>query len=110
MFRADAYATGEALYALHVSGDVPTNDPVYQKGVQWLLRNQLADGSWFAPATSRTRAAAHVRELSHTAGINLSRTLHRAGQRWRCSLRFRTKRRFLSGAISVEVAPERVVR
>jgi cytochrome c2 len=48
--RADAYATGEALYALHVSGSVPTSDPVYQKGVQWLLRNQLADGSWFAPS------------------------------------------------------------
>ena len=47
--EADAYATGEALYALHVSGGVPANDPVYQKGVQWLLRNQLADGSWFAP-------------------------------------------------------------
>ena len=44
--RPDAYATGEALYALHVSGSVPANDPVYQKGVQWLLRNQLADGSW----------------------------------------------------------------
>src|SRR5947207_13850424 len=47
--RADAYATGEALYALHVSGRVAANDPLYQKGVQWLLRNQLADGSWFAP-------------------------------------------------------------
>ena len=47
--RPDAYATGEALYALHVSASVPANDPVYQKGVQWLLRNQLADGSWFAP-------------------------------------------------------------
>ena len=47
--RPDAYATGEALYALHVSGDVPVKDPVYQKGVEWLLRNQLADGSWFAP-------------------------------------------------------------
>jgi ankyrin repeat protein len=47
--RADAYATGQALYALHVSGNVPVNDPVYQKGVQWLLRNQLPDGSWFAP-------------------------------------------------------------
>jgi len=45
----DAYATGEALYALYVSGSVLSNDPVYQKGVQWLLRNQLADGSWFAP-------------------------------------------------------------
>jgi ankyrin repeat protein len=45
----DAYATGETLYALHVSGAVPTQDSVYQKGVQWLLRNQLADGSWFVP-------------------------------------------------------------
>ena len=31
------------------AASVPANDPVYQKGVQWLLRNQLADGSWFAP-------------------------------------------------------------
>lgn len=46
----EAYATGEALYALHVSGGVATRDPVYQHGVQWLLRNQLADGTWFMPA------------------------------------------------------------
>ena len=45
----EAYATGEALYALHASGEVPPTDPVYQRGVQWLLRNQLADGSWFMP-------------------------------------------------------------
>jgi hypothetical protein len=45
----EAYATGEALYALHVSGNIPTDDAVYQSGVQWLLRNQLADGSWFMP-------------------------------------------------------------
>jgi ankyrin repeat protein len=45
----EAYATGEALYALHVSGEVPTADAVYERGVQWLLRNQLADGSWFMP-------------------------------------------------------------
>jgi ankyrin repeat protein len=43
----EAYATGEALYALHVAGEVPTTDPVYERGVQWLLHNQLADGSWF---------------------------------------------------------------
>src|SRR4029434_92743 len=46
----DVYATGQALYALHVSGDVPVKDPAYQKGVEWLLQNQLADGSWFAPS------------------------------------------------------------
>jgi ankyrin repeat protein len=48
--RADSYATGEALYALHLSGNVATTDSTYQKGVQWLLRNQLPDGSWFAPS------------------------------------------------------------
>jgi hypothetical protein len=48
--RADAYATGVALYALHLSGKVPTTDPTYRKGVEWLLRNQLVDGSWFAPS------------------------------------------------------------
>jgi ankyrin repeat protein len=46
----EAYATGETLYALHVSGNMPTTDPTYQKGVRWLLRNQLPDGSWFMPA------------------------------------------------------------
>jgi ankyrin repeat protein len=45
----EAYATGEALYALHSAGEVPTTDAVYQRGVQWLLRNQLVDGSWFMP-------------------------------------------------------------
>ncbi len=45
----EAYATGEALYALYVSGSVPITDPTYQKGVRWLLQNQLADGSWFMP-------------------------------------------------------------
>jgi len=45
----EAYATGEALYALRMGGEVSTKDPVYAKGVEWLLRNQLADGSWFMP-------------------------------------------------------------
>jgi hypothetical protein len=42
----DAYATGQALYALHAAGTAPTS-PVYLKGVQYLLNTQLADGSWF---------------------------------------------------------------
>jgi ankyrin repeat protein/mono/diheme cytochrome c family protein len=42
----DAYATGEALYALHVAGKMDVSNPVYQKGVQYLLRTQAADGSW----------------------------------------------------------------
>jgi hypothetical protein len=42
----DAYQTGQVLYALHTSG-VPASSGAYQKGVQFLLRNQLEDGTWF---------------------------------------------------------------
>jgi ankyrin repeat protein len=42
----DAYATGEALFALHASGASPASS-AYQKGVTYLLRTQLQDGTWF---------------------------------------------------------------
>jgi ankyrin repeat protein len=41
----DAYATGQVLYTLHELG-VPASDPAYQRGVQYLLSTQRADGSW----------------------------------------------------------------
>jgi hypothetical protein len=44
--RTDAYATGQALYALQASG-VRGADEVYQRGVAYLLRTQLGDGTWF---------------------------------------------------------------
>jgi ankyrin repeat protein len=47
--QSDAYATGQALYALHVAGGLPVTDPAYQQGVQFLLRTQEADGTWFVP-------------------------------------------------------------
>lgn len=43
----DAYATGEALVALRESSAVDATDPAYRKGVEFLLRTQIADGSWF---------------------------------------------------------------
>jgi len=43
---SDAYATGQSLYALYQSGQLSTDDPVYQKGISFLLRTQYADGSW----------------------------------------------------------------
>jgi len=48
----DAYATGEALYALNAGGRMPTNDPVYVKGVKYLLNTQAPDGSWHVATRS----------------------------------------------------------
>jgi len=42
---SDAYATGEALFALRTAG-MATDSRVYRRGVRYLLRTQLADGSW----------------------------------------------------------------
>jgi hypothetical protein len=52
--QSDAYATGEALVALEQSGAVTASDPAYKKGVAFLMKTQLADGSWFV--TSRAIA------------------------------------------------------
>ena len=42
----DAYQTGQVLYALHESGLAVAN-PAYRRGVQYLLKTQLEDGTWF---------------------------------------------------------------
>ena len=42
----DAYATGEALYALHTGGGMAPGANVFRKGTQYLLRTQAQDGSW----------------------------------------------------------------
>jgi squalene cyclase len=44
--RADAYATGQALTALHESGVVEPNSKAYRRGIRFLLDTQLADGTW----------------------------------------------------------------
>jgi hypothetical protein len=47
--KPDAYQTGQALYALHASG-TKTSTRAYEKGVDYLLRTQLPDGTWFVPS------------------------------------------------------------
>ncbi len=42
---SDAYATGQALYAMHELG-TPSSDSAYRRGVAYLLKTQLPDGSW----------------------------------------------------------------
>jgi hypothetical protein len=49
--ESDAYATGQVLFALQLAG-VAVRDPVYQRGVRFLLRTQLEDGSWYVKSRS----------------------------------------------------------
>jgi hypothetical protein len=45
--ESDAWATGSTLFALHDTGKLATSDPAYQRGVEFLLRTQFEDGSWW---------------------------------------------------------------
>lgn len=51
--ESDAYGTGQSLYALMEGGGVSSSQPAVRRGVEFLLRTQLADGTW------------HVRTRSH---------------------------------------------
>jgi hypothetical protein len=51
--NSDAYATGSALVVLHLAGEMKTADPVYQRGLTYLLKSQLADGSWHVKSRSK---------------------------------------------------------
>jgi ankyrin repeat protein len=43
---SDAYATGQAMYAMKAAGE-PVTSATYQKGTTYLLSTQREDGSWF---------------------------------------------------------------
>jgi hypothetical protein len=49
---SDAYATGLALVALYQAGGMRPSDVTYGRGVDFLLRRQQGDGSWYV----KTRA------------------------------------------------------
>lgn len=49
---SDAYATGEALWALHDSGQMKASDETYRRGVRFLLATQFPDGSWYVRSRS----------------------------------------------------------
>lgn len=49
---SDAYATGEAVFALGYAGIMTVNDPVFRKGVDYLLSTQASDGSWHVKSRS----------------------------------------------------------
>lgn len=49
---SDAYATGLVLSSLYAGGLASVTDPSYQKGVDFLLRTQFPDGSWYVRSRS----------------------------------------------------------
>jgi hypothetical protein len=49
--ESDAYATGQALVALYEAG-ANTQDPPYKRGASFLVKTQLADGSWLVKSRS----------------------------------------------------------
>lgn len=49
--ESDAYATGQSLFVLHATGLAATA-PAYQRGVEFLLKTQRPDGSWFVESRS----------------------------------------------------------
>jgi squalene cyclase len=51
--ESSAYATGRSLYALQIA-NLPASDAAYESAVQYLLKTQLEDGSWYV----RSRALA----------------------------------------------------
>ena len=44
--RSDAYATGQAVYALRVGAGMGSLDPAIERGLRFLLATQLEDGTW----------------------------------------------------------------
>jgi N-acyl-D-amino-acid deacylase len=55
--ESDAYATGEVLVVLREAAQTPASDPAWQKGMRYLQRTQLADGSW------RVKSRMHEQEI-----------------------------------------------
>jgi hypothetical protein len=49
---SDAYATGQALWALQEADALKPSDPVGDRAGQFLQKTQLADGSWFVRSRS----------------------------------------------------------
>jgi len=51
--KSDAYATGQALVALHEAGKLSTDHVAYRRGLDYLRKTQLTDGSWLVTTRSK---------------------------------------------------------
>jgi hypothetical protein len=80
-YPADAYSTGEALFALHEAG-VAANSSPWRKGLKFLLSTQARDGSW--RARTRMLSPASVSPAYFTTGFPYEKDeyLSYAGSCW----------------------------
>ena len=76
--ESDAYATGQSLFALLEGGKIPPNDPSVRRGLEFLLRTQLADGTW------RVRSRTHPFQPPMDSGFPHGRDgwISAAGTSW----------------------------
>jgi hypothetical protein len=44
--KSDAYATGQAIYALRIGAAMESSQPRIERGLRYLLQTQLEDGTW----------------------------------------------------------------
>jgi len=56
MPSSDAYSTAQALVALRRAGGWESSSPAFARGIEWLLKNQAADGSWHVKTRIQTPA------------------------------------------------------
>lgn len=50
---SDAYATGSVLAALHQAGGLDVKSRIYERGINYLIATQKADGSWYVKSRSK---------------------------------------------------------
>lgn len=65
--KSDAYSTGEVLFALRRGVRLPIADPVYQRGLKYLLDSQYDDGSWWVE--SRLKSAVNPSPRYFSSGF-----------------------------------------
>ncbi|HEX4136054.1 MAG TPA: ankyrin repeat domain-containing protein [Bryobacteraceae bacterium] len=80
-YPADAYSTGESLFALHEAG-MATADPVWRAGLSFLISTQAADGTWLVH--TRMTSPAQVSPEYFTTGFPYGKNeyLSYAGSTW----------------------------
>ncbi len=75
---SDAYATGMVLDILYKTGLAGASDPVYRRGIAYLLKNQYSDGAWYV----RSRAPKFQPYFQSSFPFDHDQWISSAGTSW----------------------------